>query len=191
MNTKDKMLNAARKLLLNKGVEATSVDDILTATKTGKSQFYHYFGNKAGMVDAVLGTLITEISLNKWCGTSLPKISNWDDLETYLQIMGGDNFHGHPLALLCLSIRPKDRVNYAKLIELNKSLSQPIISFLQSEQSAQRFLKAANVTEMGQMALTNMIGYSINKALEQNDASLTANVVAHHTTIYLKAYARV
>lgn len=191
MKTKDKMLKAARKLLLEKGVEATSVDDILKATKTGKSQFYHYFGSKAGMVDHVLDHLINDAQNNEFCGQKVPSISDWAEFEVYLQIMGGDHYHGHPLALLSLSIRPAERINHLKLVEYYEALIRPINIFLKSEQEAGRFLKTVDTTEMAQMCLTNMIGCSINKVVEQDQAALNVKNAAHHTTIYMKAYTRV
>lgn len=44
--TRLKILEAAAELINRKGFNATSVDDILEASGTGKSQFYHYFNSK-------------------------------------------------------------------------------------------------------------------------------------------------
>lgn len=191
MKTIDKMLKAATTLLLTKGVEATSVDDVLKATKTGKSQFYHYFGNKAGMVDHVIDGLLSDINKGEFCDQKVPAIRDWADFQVYLQIMGGDHFFGHPLALLSLTIRPEERLNHLKLVEYFEALVRPIANFLKSEQDSGRFLKTVDTTEMAQMCLTNMIGCSINKVIEQDKAALNVKNAAHHTTIYMKAYTRV
>ncbi|RUL88525.1 TetR/AcrR family transcriptional regulator [Tautonia sociabilis] len=52
--TRDAILDAAAELFLRLGVHATSVEDILEASGTGKGQLYHYFGSKEGLVRAVL-----------------------------------------------------------------------------------------------------------------------------------------
>ncbi len=48
--TRQRILSAASKLILKKGVNGTSIDDVLEASKTGKSQFYHYFECKEALV---------------------------------------------------------------------------------------------------------------------------------------------
>jgi TetR/AcrR family transcriptional repressor of nem operon len=44
----------AARLMHDKGIGATSVDDVLAASGTGKSQMYHYFRNKQELTAAVL-----------------------------------------------------------------------------------------------------------------------------------------
>jgi TetR/AcrR family transcriptional repressor of nem operon len=44
----------AARLMHEKGIDATSMDDVLAASGTGKSQVYHYFGSKEDLVAAVL-----------------------------------------------------------------------------------------------------------------------------------------
>lgn len=58
--TRDRILRAAVSEFSTKGFARTSVDDVLRASHTGKSQFYHYFENKAGLVRAVLRHQRTE-----------------------------------------------------------------------------------------------------------------------------------
>jgi AcrR family transcriptional regulator len=52
--TRGAILAAAAELFHRKGVHATSVDDILIASATGKGQFYHLFDSKEALVRAVL-----------------------------------------------------------------------------------------------------------------------------------------
>lgn len=48
--TRQRILSAASRLIRKKGVNGTSIDDVLEASKTGKSQFYHYFESKESLV---------------------------------------------------------------------------------------------------------------------------------------------
>lgn len=79
---RERILMAAWDLFHAKGIEGTSVDDILRASETGKSQFYHYFGSKDGIVKAALETARDLIANNmiEGCG----EINSWDDLEESL-----------------------------------------------------------------------------------------------------------
>jgi TetR/AcrR family transcriptional regulator, transcriptional repressor for nem operon len=44
--SRDKLVQAARKLMLAQGYPVTSVDDIIKAAGVSKGSFYHYFGSK-------------------------------------------------------------------------------------------------------------------------------------------------
>jgi AcrR family transcriptional regulator len=50
--TRARMVRAAADLIRVKGSSATSVDDVLRASATGKSQFYKYFGDKESLIVA-------------------------------------------------------------------------------------------------------------------------------------------
>ena len=52
--TRLRILEAASDLVYKKGVNGTSVDDVLAASGTGKSQFYHYFSSKEGLVKELI-----------------------------------------------------------------------------------------------------------------------------------------
>lgn len=52
--TRERILRAATELFSTRGFAATRVDEVLRASGTGKSQFYHYFDNKAELGRAVL-----------------------------------------------------------------------------------------------------------------------------------------
>ncbi|MDD6808179.1 MAG: TetR/AcrR family transcriptional regulator [Oscillospiraceae bacterium] len=52
-NTKSKIVSAAWKLFYEQGFEYTTVDEIISESKTSKGSFYHYFSGK----DELLGSL--------------------------------------------------------------------------------------------------------------------------------------
>ena len=45
---------SAARLMHEKGIDATSMDDVVAASRTGKSQMYHYFSSKEDLIAAVL-----------------------------------------------------------------------------------------------------------------------------------------
>ena len=59
--TKDKLLDAAQRLVLSKGFEGTTVDDICKEAKLTKGSFFHYFKSK--------DTLGLEL-LKRYCGAT-------------------------------------------------------------------------------------------------------------------------
>lgn len=52
--TRDRILRAAVAVFGERGFAHTSVSDVLAASGTGKSQFYHYFDNRADLIREVL-----------------------------------------------------------------------------------------------------------------------------------------
>lgn len=182
--TKKRMLDAGRALLLNKGVEATAVEDVLKATKTGKSQFYHFFGNKAGMVREIIEEVTADFAMD------YPPIHDWNGVQNFLNALAaGISANGHPAALLAMTIRPEDRANHPELLAYYQTLRAPLVTFLQREQAEGRFVAAMSVVEMADLALTSLVGASILASIHTPSVVLAART-AHHMYLYLKAYAR-
>jgi len=79
--TRERIIQAAADLFHKQGVHATSPDEVIEKSNTGKGQFYHYFKNKEGLVHEVLQTHLEAIRT----GTAPLKydIESWDDLERW------------------------------------------------------------------------------------------------------------
>ena len=83
IDSRQRMLRAAHELFHRQGIHATSVDQILQKSGTGKSQFAHYFKNKDGLVHEVLQ------NIHAWLrGPEAPvnyNIRSWQDLDAWLR----------------------------------------------------------------------------------------------------------
>lgn len=53
-NTREKLLDVARQLIMNKGLEHTTMNDIAAASDKGRRTIYTYFRNKKEVYNAVL-----------------------------------------------------------------------------------------------------------------------------------------
>jgi TetR/AcrR family transcriptional regulator, transcriptional repressor for nem operon len=53
--TRERIIAAAAQLVQERGVRATSLDDVLERAGASKSQLYHYFDDKADLMRAVVG----------------------------------------------------------------------------------------------------------------------------------------
>ena len=74
-DSKARIVSSAAQLMYERGVRATTVDDIQAASGAGKSQFYHYFSDKNALVIEVLSYQLERIledqsqfSLDSWDG---------------------------------------------------------------------------------------------------------------------------
>jgi TetR/AcrR family transcriptional regulator, transcriptional repressor for nem operon len=79
--TRQRIIEVATDLFHKQGVRATSPDEIIEASGTGKGQFYHYFKSKEGLVHEVLQAHLQAIK----SGTAPVKyeIKSWQDLEQW------------------------------------------------------------------------------------------------------------
>lgn len=82
-NARMRMIEAAQVLFHQQGIHATSVDQVLKKSGTGKSQFAHYFKTKEGLVHEVLQ------HLHAWLrGDDAPvnySVRTWQDLENWFR----------------------------------------------------------------------------------------------------------
>jgi TetR/AcrR family transcriptional regulator, transcriptional repressor for nem operon len=79
--TRRRIMSAACELFHKQGIVATSPDEIIEASRTGKGQFYHYFKSKEGLIHEVLQDRLEAIksgsrSFNR-------EISSWPELEEW------------------------------------------------------------------------------------------------------------
>ena len=107
--TKARIVAAAAELMHMRGVGATSVDDVLAASGTGKSQLYHYFSTKQELVEAVLRYQLERVlgDLGRF------DIGTWEGIRSWLDAMldqhQGRGFHGGcPLGSLVVEVANSD-----------------------------------------------------------------------------------
>ncbi|MEQ8350992.1 MAG: TetR/AcrR family transcriptional regulator [Leptospiraceae bacterium] len=82
-DSRTRMIEGALDLFHRQGVNATSVDQILAASNTGKSQFSYYFKNKDGLILAVLQYL-HELIRSGQTPTGYD-INTWDEFDHWFQ----------------------------------------------------------------------------------------------------------
>lgn len=80
---RQRMLDAALDLFHRHGVNGTSVDAVLEASGTGKSQFSHYFKNKEGLIHASLQYLQEIVQDEK--SASRYNVQSWEELEGWFE----------------------------------------------------------------------------------------------------------
>jgi AcrR family transcriptional regulator len=57
---RDAILDAAQRLILSKGYESLTIQDILVDLQVSKGAFYHYFNSKAAVVEALTERLVRD-----------------------------------------------------------------------------------------------------------------------------------
>ena len=83
--TRGRIVAAAAVLIGEHGVSGTSLDDIRAATNSSKSQLYHYFGDKHGLVQAVIDHQSAVVVGAH--AELLEAVQDWRDLERWVDSM--------------------------------------------------------------------------------------------------------
>ncbi|MEV4264666.1 TetR/AcrR family transcriptional regulator [Kribbella sp. NPDC049584] len=95
--TRDRIVAAAARLMIEQGVARTTIEDIQAAAGVSPSQLYHYFPGKDALVSAVIEQQTAQVLEIQHSGLgsldSIDSLANWRDLMvgilTDVQCAGG------------------------------------------------------------------------------------------------------
>ena len=189
--TRARIVETARELFHKNGVRATSVDQILEASGTGKSQFYHYFSSKEDIVREVLRFYKEVIKSGQ--GPIRVEIDSWEGLENYFNdhLRGIRTFNyeracpigsiGNELAAENEDIRQD--VNAVLDISIQK-----ITEFFESLKKAGKLKKTADPKSLANFSLASLQGAMLLSKFSK-DPVPAENTVKHALT-YLKSFSK-
>jgi AcrR family transcriptional regulator len=80
--SRERIVAHAAELFAQRGVTATSLDDVLTAAGAGKGQFYHYFRSRDELVAAAVGLRCTQVLAQ--LGEALGSVESMPELASAL-----------------------------------------------------------------------------------------------------------
>jgi TetR/AcrR family transcriptional regulator, transcriptional repressor for nem operon len=92
--SRERIVESAAELVAERGVQATSLDDVRAATGASKSQLYHYFSDRDGLVESAVGYRCEQVLAG--LSESLRDISTFAHLEKTLRRMAKD-YEQHPV----------------------------------------------------------------------------------------------
>jgi TetR/AcrR family transcriptional regulator, transcriptional repressor for nem operon len=79
--TRERIVQAAARIVARQGAAATSLDDVMTATQASKSQLYHYFGDRHGLVEAVVE--YESAAVLGLQARALASVATWEQLNAW------------------------------------------------------------------------------------------------------------
>lgn len=82
-DTRRRIIAVAAELMYERGVSATSVEDVLDASGTGKSQFYHYFSSREQLLAELLNHQLERVLAQK----NSFRVDTWAGIEAWLQAL--------------------------------------------------------------------------------------------------------
>lgn len=175
--TKEKMIAVAFDLFHKNGIKQTSVDDILKATNTGKSQFYHYFGSKDGMIMAVIN-YVTGWTKETKSDTPYPYIvKSWQDIENwfnfFISMQEYNNYdRACPMMTIGNDLNDDQTDLRNKIKDITRHMYGQIKTFFDKQQANGALSKSINTGHLAQFAFTTLQGGLLLSKVERDNTPL-------------------
>ena len=80
--TRARIVDAAASLVYERGIAGTSLDEVMAATGTSKSQLYHYFADKDALIGEVIRAQLGRIIAAQEAA-GLHEVSTWEGLHRW------------------------------------------------------------------------------------------------------------
>jgi len=185
--TRDRIVRVAADMFHKQGIRATTPDEIIEASGTGKGQFYHYFGSKEGLVREVL----------RWHAELIRsgeapidyRVRSWQDLEQWflahieLQKEFGMT-RGCPFGTAANDITADDELIRQDLCVIFDLIKSRIAEFFVSEKTLGRLSDEAKEDQLADYCIATVQGAMLlGKVRRDSDV---AEEVVQETLSHLK-----
>lgn len=187
--TRLRILRTAADLFHKQGARLTSPDEIIEASRTGKGQFYYYFGSKEGLVHEVLQMYLEEIKT----GTSVVnyEIDSWKDLEKWFAAQVElqkryDMTRGCPFGTLGNEVTTDDELVRQDLSLIFEVMKNKLAAFFVKEEAKGRLVKRANPASLADFCIGTMQGAMLMGKI--NRSSRTVELTVQEALRHLRSY---
>jgi AcrR family transcriptional regulator len=187
--TRMRIIRAAADLFHQKGARATSPDEIIEASRTGKGQFYHYFKNKEGLVHEVLQAYVDEIKT----GTAQIdyEISSWRGLEEWFlaHLKLQQKYHmtrGCPYGTLGSEVSADDELIRQDVSLIFELVKRKLAAFFIGEKAKGRLRARADTERMADFCLATIQGAMLMGKIDRS--SRPVEEVAREAIAHLRSY---
>jgi len=189
--TRLRIIEAAAELFHKQGVGATSPDQIIEASGTGKGQFYHYFKSKEGLVHEVLQSHLDAISTG--AAPLKYEIESWQDLEQWFlaQVALQRSFgmtRGCPFGTIGNELTENDELIRQDLSLIFEVVKNKLATFFIKEKAKGRFSEDANEGHMADFCIATIQGAMLLGKIKRNSQPVEAAV--REALEYLKRHIR-
>jgi AcrR family transcriptional regulator len=187
--TRLRILRTAADLFHKQGARLTSPDEIIEASRTGKGQFYYYFGSKEGLVHEVLQMYLEEIKT----GTSAVnyEIDSWKDLEKWFAAQVElqkryDMTRGCPFGTLGNEVTTDDELVRQDLSLIFEVMKNKLAAFFVKEKAKGRLVSRANPASLADFCIGTMQGGMLMGKI--NRSSRTVEITVQEALGHLRSY---
>jgi len=178
-DTRLRIIRMAADLFHKQGARATSPDEIIEASRTGKGQFYHYFRSKEGLIHEVLQTYLDEIKI----GTSRVsyEIKSWRDLEKWFaaQVELQKNYEmtrGCPFGTLGNEVSDNDELVRQDVSLIFEVIKNKLAAFFVRQKAKGSLVKRADPERMADFCIASMQGAMLMGKIKRSSQTVEITV---------------
>ena len=187
--TRLRIIRTAADLFHKQGARATSPDEIIEASRTGKGQFYHYFKSKEGLIHEVLQTYLEEIKTQS--SRVNHEINSWRDLEKWFaaQVELQKNYEmtrGCPFGTLGNEVTENDELVRQDLSLIFEVIKNKLAAFFLREQAKGKLVKQADAESMADFCIASMQGGMLMGKIRRSRQTVEATV--EEALAHLRSY---
>lgn len=149
--TRSRIVATAAELMYVRGVSATTLDDVVAASKVSKSQLYRHFADKSALVREVIALVGDQKIADQ--RAMLEGVTTFDDLERWKDVVVGHNAlhegrYGCSLGSLANEVADQDATARRKLDELFNAWQDLFGDLLRRFQQSGLIPKDADVAQL-------------------------------------------
>jgi AcrR family transcriptional regulator len=188
-DTKLRIIRTAADLFHKQGLHATSPDEIIEASETGKGQFYYYFKNKEGLVHEVLLWHLASIR----DGSSPIKydIDSFRDLETWfyahIELQKGFGMtRGCPFGTAANEITEREELARQDLNLIFEVIKNRLGAYFAREKSKRRLARDANEQSLADFCIATIQGAMLVGKLRRS--SDDAEAIVREGLAHVRSY---
>ena len=187
--TRLRIIRTAADLFHKQGVRATSPDEIIEASRTGKGQFYHYFKSTEGLIHEVLqahldairnGTAPLEYEISSWKG-----LERWFRAHVELQ-KGFGMTRGCPFGTIGNEVTENDELVRQDLSLIFEVMKNKLAAFFLQEKSQGRLMKTVDPDQMADFCIASIQGGMLVGKIKRS--SQTVEKTVQEALAHLKSY---
>jgi TetR/AcrR family transcriptional repressor of nem operon len=187
--TRLRILCAARDLFHAQGVAATSPDQVIDASGTGKGQFYHYFKSKEGLVHAVLQDYLEEIHAGD--NPTYFEVKDWKDLErwflVHLEMQKAFRMaRGCPFGTIGNGVTETDELVRLDLSLIFEVIKNKLAAFFTREKALARLSKDADVDQLADFCIAAVQGAMLMGKVKRSSQTVESTIEA--ALAFVKSY---
>lgn len=187
--TKLRIIRTAAELFHKQGLHATSPDEIIEASQTGKGQFYYYFGSKEGLIHEVLTWHLEAIrdgsSPIKYEIHSLQDLEAWFQAHIELQKMFGMT-RGCPFGTAANEITEGEEQARQDLTLIFEAIKSRLTAFFRSQRVQHRLVRDASEESLADFCIATIQGAMLIGKLRRS--SDDAEAIVREALAHIRSY---
>src|SRR5262249_4624593 len=187
--TRLRIIRTSADLFHKQGARATSPDEIIEASRTGKGQFYHYFKSKEGLIHEVLQAYLEEIKTQ--ASRINYEIDSWKDLEKWFasQLESQKDYEmtrGGPFGTLGNEVTANDELIRQDLSLIFEVIKSKLAAFFLREKAKGKLTSQADAERLADFCIASMQGGMLMGKIRRS--SQTVETTIHEAFAHVRSY---